>query len=145
MKNVINIKKPVIEFDFVDEAGVVIERFEFDRSDEAAEKFPEVRDRALKRIATIDIEGKINRDSLKDFLNLTIDDLLGAGTFAKLYALSPSIEIVVSYFIDICISISEELSSTSTDEPNKSSKEDELLDYYLGKKSEKPQEKSRDK
>lgn len=143
MTRVIKIQKPTIDIDFVDEAGKVIETFEFDYSDKAAEEFVETYKASAKRIeALTDKERteKLKQEEVKDFLNLTIDELLGAGTFEKLYRLSPSLSIIINYFTEICLAIFDELKDQRMKQ-----RENVLESYLMGKPEVKTMEFSKNR
>lgn len=79
----------------------------FDMSDENIEKLFDSEHDIMKKISEVD---KNDFEAQKKAIKEIIDALLGDGSFDKLYDLSPSIFIVVEYFMQIAQGLKEEIS-----------------------------------
>jgi len=78
----------------------------FDMSDENIQKLFNSEHDIMKMIDEVD---KNDFDAQKKAIKEIIDALLGDGSFDKLYDLSPSIFIVVEYFMQIAQGLKEEI------------------------------------
>ena len=81
-------------------------KLEFDMSDENIKKLFNSEHDIMKMIDEVD---KNDFDAQKKAIKEIIDALLGDGSFDKLYDLSPSIFIVVEYFMQIAQGLKEEI------------------------------------
>lgn len=78
----------------------------FDMSDENIEKLFDSEHDIMKMIDEVD---KNDFDAQKEAVKSIVDKLLGDGSFDKLYELSPSVFIVVDYFLQIAQGLKEEI------------------------------------
>src|SRR5690625_4738943 len=76
-------------------------------SDENLKKLYDAENDILKMIDEVD---KNDFDAQKEAVKSIVDKLLGDGSFDKLYELSPSVFIVVDYFLQIAQGLKEEIS-----------------------------------
>lgn len=78
----------------------------FDMSDENLQKLFDAEHDIMKKIDEVD---KNDFEGQKEAIKEIIDALLGDGSFDKLYKLSPSVFIVVEYFMQIAQGLKEEV------------------------------------
>ena len=109
----IYIKKAVIEIPLVDESGKTVHTIKFNKTDNNIERVESMRNQVLKDInaLTEKSEDELTLDEVKKAIRNMIDGLIGEGTFNKLYELSPALDIVVYYFVEICKIIGQETQS----------------------------------
>lgn len=106
----IQLRKTTIDIPFLDDKGNEQLVLHFDRSDENIKRlyasFDDIQNKAKA------FEKENYEDDFEEataFVKETMDSILGEGSFDKVYALSPSIFIVVTYFYQLAIGIKEEL------------------------------------
>ena len=126
MVKAIKIKKAVLEIPFVDDDGNEIVKFEFDKSDDSAERVARVKEELMESVAKAENDENYNLDKLSVDMKKAFDSLLGEGAYDKLYELSPSWEIMIFYFIQVCQAIGESTTS-GLDEMN------EAIEKYSNK------------
>ena len=81
-------------------------KLEFDMSDENIKKLFNSEHDIMKMIDEVD---KNDFDAQKEAVKSIVDKLLGDGSFDKLYELSPSVFIIVDYFLQIAQGLKEEI------------------------------------
>lgn len=81
-------------------------KLEFDMSDENLQKLFDTEHDVMKKIDEVD---KNDFEAQKKAISEIVDAMLGDGSFDKLYELSPSIFIVVEYFMQIAQGLKEEV------------------------------------
>lgn len=99
-----------IDIPFEDEKGKVLFTLHFDRTDENKKRLMksfEDLDEKMKEL-TAKKEDEITLDEGVAFLKETTDELLGEGSFEKMYEVNPSFDIVAKYLYLIMIGIKEE-------------------------------------
>lgn len=111
MAKVINIRKPYIDIVFKDDDGAVVAEFKFDKTDDANQRILDVQNGILKSLGKAENDPNYTFDKLKEELRKALDSLIGEGAFDQLYELSGSWEIMLHYFVEICVAISEETHS----------------------------------
>lgn len=84
-------------------------KFGFDVTDESIKKFRENAIEIQKELAVLDINDDNALDVTKDILKRGYDLILGDGAFDKVYEMSPSVVIVMDYFVQIIEGIGSEL------------------------------------
>lgn len=117
MAKVINIRKPHIDIEFKDDEGNVVLAFKFDKSDDAQQRILDVQNEVMASLSKAELDEEYTIKKLNKDIERAFDSLLGEGSFNKLYELSPSWEIMIYYFVEICGAIAEE-THTSFDEMN---------------------------
>lgn len=119
MKNVIKvkIKNPVIEIPLVDENDKVVHTIKFDKSDTNMKRVETMRDKVVNELGEFATKNEedFSFDELKNTVSEMVDGLLGEETFNILYGLTPSLEIVINYFIEICMIIGQETEKNLAD------------------------------
>jgi len=117
------------------QTGIPVElgdlKFSFDVSDESIAKFRDNAKKIQKELGEIE---EINDDEAatvmaKEVLRKGFNLTLGAGAFERIYEQTPSIMIVMQYFIQVSEGISEEL-----DKLTKGGAQKEKVDRYLNNK-----------
>lgn len=106
----IQLQKTTIDIPFVDADGKTQLIIEFDRSDDNIKRLYDSFDELEK--AKNDLAVTENEDIFEDtraYVKKTMDPIFGEGTFDKVYALSPSVLIVVVYFYQMAMALKEEL------------------------------------
>ena len=106
----IQLQKTTIDIPFVDVDGKTQLVIEFDRSDENIKRLYDSFEELEQ--AKNDLSVSENEDIFEDtraFVEKTMDPIFGEGTFDKVYALSPSVLIVVVYFYQMAMALKEEL------------------------------------
>lgn len=85
--------------------------FAFDVSDESVKQFRENAVKLQKELESLQVNEEDDKviAEAKDILNRGFTIMLGEGAFEKIYKLSPSVVIVMSYFTQIAEGIAEEL------------------------------------
>lgn len=111
MAKVINIRKPVIDIEFKDDNGNLVAEFEFDKSDDAAQRILDTQNEMLAELVKAENDDDYSLKKLGDTMRKIMDNLLHEGAYDTLYEISPSWEIMLYYFIEICKAISEETNS----------------------------------
>lgn len=81
-------------------------KLEFDMSDENVKRLFDSEKEIMKKINEVD---KNDFEAQKQAISEIVDTLLGEGSFDKLYNLSPSVFIVVEYFMQIAQGLKEEI------------------------------------
>ncbi|GEN30232.1 hypothetical protein HNQ35_000065 [Cerasibacillus quisquiliarum] len=81
-------------------------KLEFDMSDENIKRLFDSENEIMKKISEVDSN---DFDAQKKAIKEIIDATLGDGSFDKLYNLSPSVFIVVEYFMQIAQGLKEEI------------------------------------
>lgn len=81
-------------------------KLEFDMSDENIKRLFDSENEIMKKISEVDSN---DFDAQKKAIKEIIDAMLGDGSFDKLYNLSPSVFIVVEYFMQIAQGLKEEI------------------------------------
>lgn len=86
-------------------------KFAFDVSDESVKQFRESAVKLQKELESLQVDDEDEKvvAEAKDVLNRGFTIMLGEGAFEKIYNLSPSVVIVMSYFAQISEGITEEL------------------------------------
>lgn len=105
----IQIRKTTIDIPFTDKEGNEVLTLYFDRSDESVKRLYEAFDDIQEQADKLQASNEQDSEKIKDFLQETIDILLGEGSFEEMYQLSPSLLVVATYFAQIAIGIKEEL------------------------------------
>lgn len=104
----IKLKKSTIDIPFVDDDGNVVLTLKFDKTDKSI-------DDVLSKMQSLksDLESKQHdsRDAVKEVLRDAYNTLLGKDAFEKVYQISPSIETLAVYFVEICLGIKDEMMS----------------------------------
>lgn len=106
----IQLQKTTIDIPFVDVDGKTQLVIEFDRSDENIKRLYDSFEELEQ--AKNDLSVSENEDIFEDtraFVKKTMDPIFSEGTFDKVYALSPSVLIVVVYFYQMAMALKEEL------------------------------------
>lgn len=118
----ITLQKNYTEIPIVDEDGKEVVSFKFDKTDKAIEKLEE----QYKKITEMakDDENFKDLENRKKFVKAAIDGTFGKGSFDKLYKLNPSLTIVTTYYIQLCLAVKEDIGNT-----NKA--DSELLNRYM--------------
>lgn len=118
----ITLQKNYIEIPIVDDEGKEVVSFKFDKTDEAIEKLEE----QYKKVTELakDNDNFKELESRKNFVKMAIDGTFGEGSFDKLYNLNPSLTIVTTYYIQLCLAVKEDIGNT-----NKA--DSELLNRYM--------------
>lgn len=106
----IQIKSNQIEIPFQDNKGNIVETFYFERTDDSLKKVMDEIEKLDKEIKSSNEDTFTDEDAKKLIVNAA-DSLLGKGSFDKLYALNPSIQIVTYYIYQVAIGIKGELES----------------------------------
>lgn len=98
------------------QTGIPIEigehTFYFDTSDESIANFHNNYEKVMKDLDSINVEGANIPETLeasKGVLKKGFDLFLGEGAFEKIYKMSPSVTIIMQYFVQIAEGIEEEL------------------------------------
>lgn len=82
---------------------------------DAVEKFNEKGDKLDKKIKDEELDYKEEFEVTKDFARESIDYLLGEGAFDKMYEQTPSLKLVIKYFLEIAESLKVELEAQGID------------------------------
>lgn len=105
----IQLKKTVIDIPFMDEKGKEALVLHFDQSDENIKRLYDSFDEIQSISKKLQEEESEDFEEIKCFLKKAIDSIFGESSFDKLYAISPSVQIVAVYFAQMAIGIKEEL------------------------------------
>lgn len=86
--------------------------FEFDITDKAIDKFRENALSVEQDLMSLDADQYDNKDlgQVKEVLRKGYDTLLGVGAFDQVYKLSPSVSVMMNYFIQITDGIQQQMS-----------------------------------
>lgn len=106
----IQLQKTTIDIPFVDAEGQQQLVIQFDRSDDNIKRLYDSFDsleKAKNELSTTDSEDVF--EDTKSFIKKVMDPIFGDGTFDKIYALSPSVLVVVIYFYQMAAALKEEL------------------------------------
>lgn len=109
MARVIQLKKNYISIPIVDESGDVKHELKFYTTDENMKKIVEKRKEIESLHETVSED---DDDAAKKVLKGAIDEVFGEGNFDAIYELNPSTLIVLEYFIQSVIIISEEMDAS---------------------------------
>lgn len=82
---------------------------------DAVEKFNEKGDKLDKKIKDEELDYKEEFEVTKDFARESMDYLLGEGAFDKMYEQTPSLKLVIKYFLEIAESLKVELEAQGID------------------------------
>lgn len=105
----IQLKKTVIDIPFVNSSGEEVLMLHFDRSQENIEKFDDVFKELSDKIEQLEKQDDVTWREAEDFVRSAMDSTLGEGAYDKVFEISPSINLVTTYFYQIAIGIKEEL------------------------------------
>lgn len=116
--------------------GIPIEigklKFEFDTTDESIQSFYKNADMVQKEMEEINpAEGK-EIESSRVVLEKGFDYMLGEGSFEKIYEQTPSIMLLMGYYVDLAESLTEELKSMGLTQSQK-----QKVEKYLKNKNKK--------
>lgn len=112
----IRLVKNTIDIPFVDDEDNVIYTLHFDRTDENRKKLMKSIKELEKQYSKLDAKAKSKKEDADEaffdeataFVKKTTDDLLGEGSFDKMFEINPFIEAVAKYLYQIMIGIKEE-------------------------------------
>lgn len=102
----IQLRKTTIDIPFMDGEKELF-TLHFDRSDKNIERLYNDYDELIKNTESITEETPL--EEVKPFVKDFTDSILGEGSFDKLYEISPSLQIVMIYIMQITIGIKEEV------------------------------------
>lgn len=106
----IQLRKTTIDIPFLDDKGNEQLVLHFDRSDENIKRLYRSFDEIKKQAEVFEKENTDDDfEEAAKFVKTTMDAVLGDGAFEQVYALSPSIFIVTTYFYQLAVGIKEEL------------------------------------
>lgn len=122
MSNVIRIKTKedtVLKIPFVDEEGNIVLEFEFQKDDNSLQRLTDATNDSMARLAKaqskLDNGEDYSHTSLSKDLIQIIDNLVGEGSGQQLYDKTPSQEIMLYYFVEICRVIASNVQGNTTD------------------------------
>ncbi|MGL4697131.1 hypothetical protein [Enterococcus larvae] len=104
-----------IEIPFEDKEGNVVETLYFDRSDDSLQKLEKSIGVVEKKMKELE-ESESGWDTSKTFVKEAIDTVFGEGSFEKLYKISPSIQIIMHYFLQMAIGIRKQIADEQSEE-----------------------------
>ena len=120
----------------VDNPSIPVEigklKFEFDTSDESIKNFYEDHERITKEMQEAELS-KDNYEGAKEALRKGYDFFLGEGAFDKVHEQTPSLPLLVGYFLQLSESIAEELKDMGLTE----SQREKAMKYAKSKKKKK--------
>lgn len=102
----IKIRKTTIDIPFQNENGEVVETLRFDKSDDNIEKLRKTAEELETKLE--ELKNNPSSDKSKEYIAQMFDVLFGKGAFTKIYAISPSLQIMIIYLAQIAQNIIEE-------------------------------------
>lgn len=107
-------------------------KFAFDVSDESVKQFRENTVKLREELESLSVNEQDDEvlELAKDVLRRGFTIMLGEGSFEKIYELSPSVTIVMSYFVQISEGIAKELNNMGYSESQA-----EKAKKYIAKKN----------
>lgn len=104
-----------LEIPFQDKEGNIVETLYFDRSDESIKKLEKSMKAVEKKSKELE-DADSGWESSKAFTKEAIDTVFGKGSFDKLYKISPSIQIIMVYFLRMAVGIHKEIVEEQSEE-----------------------------
>lgn len=130
MARVINFtRNTIVPIEFKDQNGDIIERFEFDKSDEAMARLTESQNNMMKLIAHSENKPEeFTTEKLLTDMKPIVDDMFGDDAGERLHKMAGNWESFLNCFVAMCVEIRIEINQSELDTINQTQA---MLKEYL--------------